>query len=92
MSNFSFVYFKKSYVFQTKQRKTIEWLVNTDLEGKLKESLAQKYRGTRGIRLEDMRNVILYSTQNIQHDVRNKSTGFNPLTTKNTRKSYSFSM
>ena len=36
MSNFSIVYFKKFYAFQTLERKTMEWSANNDFEGKWK--------------------------------------------------------
>jgi len=41
MSNFSIIYFKKFYVFQTIEGKTIELLVNNDFEGKWKEILLE---------------------------------------------------
>jgi hypothetical protein len=76
MSNFSIVYFKKFYVFQIIERKTTEWLVNNDFEGKWKERLAEKNWGIRGFRLEELRKAILNSTQNIQQDVPNNKHGF----------------
>jgi hypothetical protein len=76
MSNFSIFYFKNFCVYQTIQQKTIEWLVINDFEGKWKERLVEKIWGIRGIRLEELRNAVLDSTQNIQQDVVNKKHGF----------------